>query len=117
MFNDVYNLLVESLQSIGKDLIMRLPHLAGALTLLVVAFFAARLGASITRKVCKKWGKRESLTDLLQRLVKLAIWVFAVTVAAMMVFPFLKSMAQLVYQFWAIKKNSLLKHSLFLVCT
>lgn len=87
MINQITKLITSSLTSIGKDLIARLPHVTGAIVLLVTAYFLAKFGSRITQKLMIRYEKRPSLIDLMQRLVRLSIWGFAIIVSAMMVFP------------------------------
>ncbi len=87
MLDQIYNLLLNSLTSIGKEVITRIPHISGAIVVLIIAYFGAKFGSRITGNVMQKWDKRPSMIDLMQRLVRLAIWGLAITIAAMMVFP------------------------------
>ena len=85
--NEVADSIQGTLFSIWGDFIAHLPFLAVGVALLLISWLIASLFERFSRKLLRRWRQRQSLKDLVTRLVTISIWVVGVMLAAMVVFP------------------------------
>lgn len=71
----------------GRGAVAALPSLAIALVILTVAWLLARFAAGIVRRVTGRTHLRGDLKELLETLIKVAIWVVGFLLAATIVVP------------------------------
>lgn len=79
--------LREQLQSMGEGFIQTLPSLAIALLIILVTWIVARFAVRISDMIVGRTDIRASLKNLIDTLVKLAIWVIGLFIAAVIVMP------------------------------
>lgn len=78
----------ESLISLWRDFLKRLPLFIVAIVVLVITAVVSRIVGSVLTQVLGRRNRwRRSLKDLLKQLTKMAIWVLGLTVAAIVIFP------------------------------
>ncbi len=70
-----------------RDLVAHLPHIAGALIVLVVTWTLAWAVERYLPRLLRRWHQRESLKELLTRLISIATWVLGALLAAVILFP------------------------------
>lgn len=87
MFQSAIEIVQKSVQSIGAGFLERIPYLAGAFVILLIAWIVSKLATRATRKIMGNMDKRDSLTDLMTRMVKTGIWLIAIITSAMIIFP------------------------------
>ncbi|PZT91477.1 MAG: mechanosensitive ion channel protein MscS [Citromicrobium sp.] len=79
--------LRQQLQSMGEGFIQTLPSLAIALLIILVTWIVARFAVRISDMIVGRTDIRASLKNLIDTLVKLAIWVIGLFIAAVIVMP------------------------------
>ena len=85
--DEVADSIQGTLYSIWGDFIAHLPFLAAGLALLLITWFIASLFERFSRTLLGRWRQRQSIKDLVNRLIKIGIWVVGVMLTAMVVFP------------------------------
>ena len=84
---NIQTIVEQSLTNIREDFLQRVPHLAGALIILVLTWLIAKLVCRIVHASMDKIVDRDSLVQLMVRLAKTVVWIIGIISAAMLVFP------------------------------
>lgn len=79
--------LRDQLQNMGRGFIESLPSLAIALLIIIITWIVARFAVRISDMIVGRTEIRASLKNLVDTVVKLAIWVIGLFVAAVVVMP------------------------------
>ncbi len=79
--------LQDQLVAMGEGFVRALPNLAIAVLVLVATWIAARFAVKIADGLVGKTDIRPSLKNLIDTLVKLAIWIVGIFIAAIVVMP------------------------------
>ena len=79
--------LQSELQAMGKGLVQALPNLVIALVIIVLTFAMARFAVKIADRITGRSNIRADLKQLLDTLVRLAIWIFGLLIAATVAIP------------------------------
>ncbi|MGB0993493.1 MAG: mechanosensitive ion channel family protein [Akkermansiaceae bacterium] len=77
----------DSLSGIWEGFLQRIPHLSGALVILLLTWLLAKLLCRVVNVSMHKLSKRESLIQLMLRLARTSVWLIGIVAAAMIVFP------------------------------
>lgn len=85
--NSIEQILMDSMFDVWKDFISHMPFMLTGLVVLLATWFGAILIAKIAEKMLAKSRLRQSLRDLLLRLIAILVWVFGLLLVAMIVFP------------------------------
>jgi len=86
-FDDVQTTVVETLFGMLRSFVEHLPFLVGGILVVLLTWAFATLIGKFGKKVLGNWNKRESVKDLITRLVMIIIWVFGLLLAAIVLFP------------------------------
>ena len=78
---------VDTLLGIWNSFTGHLPYIFGALVVLMLTWALARLIDLIGSKVLGHWHKRESMKDLIKRLLGILVWVLGLLLTAIVLFP------------------------------
>jgi small conductance mechanosensitive channel len=81
------NTLFNQMNDMGTEFVRSLPSLAIALVVIIVTAIIAGFATRIAHASTGKTDLRPSLRQLTETLVKLAVWVFGLLIAAIIVFP------------------------------
>jgi small conductance mechanosensitive channel len=81
------DLLRERLEEMAAGLVALLPNLAIALIVLTITWIVARFAVTIADRLTARTAIRESLKQLVETLVRLAIWVAGLMIAATILMP------------------------------
>lgn len=84
---DAIATLQNQLNQMAEGFVRALPGIAVALVLLLITWIAARLAIRLTSGLLRRAELRPSLENLFQTLVKLAIWLSGLMIAAVVVMP------------------------------
>ncbi|MCP9223281.1 mechanosensitive ion channel [Erythrobacter sp. LQ02-29] len=84
---DPVGTLNHQLVDMGQQLIKALPSIAIALVILVITWAVARMAVKIADRVTGRTKMRPSLQALVETVVKLAIWIVGLMIAAIVVIP------------------------------
>ena len=79
--------LLDQLRDMGDEFVRTLPQLGIALVILVVTAVIAKFALRITDGLIGKSRLRPSLRNLVETIVKLAVWLFGLLIAGIVVFP------------------------------
>lgn len=79
--------LRDQLHGMGVGFVQTLPNLAIALLVILITWIIARFGVRISDMIVGRTEIRASLKNLIDTMVKLAIWVFGLFVAAIVIMP------------------------------
>ncbi|MXO90307.1 mechanosensitive ion channel family protein [Pontixanthobacter aquaemixtae] len=79
--------LQDQLVEMGESLVRALPNMAIALAILLVTWIVAKFAIRIADRITGKTEMRPSLKNLIDTLVKLAIWIFGLMIALTVVMP------------------------------
>lgn len=79
--------ITDSLLNIWESFLERMPFIVGALVVLVLTWLIVKLVSGISNKAFSRTNMRQSLVQLIVRLIKTGIWIFGFVAAAMIVFP------------------------------
>lgn len=79
--------LQDQLARMTRGFVQHLPTLAIALLVLMITWFAARFAVQIADRLTRRTPMRENLKQLIDTLVKLAIWLFGLLLAAAIAMP------------------------------
>ena len=79
--------LREQLQDMGEGFVASLPSIAIAIFILFITWILARFAARISDMLVGRTDLRASLKTLIDTLVKLAIWIIGLFIAAIVVMP------------------------------
>ncbi len=80
-------ILTEQVQQLATQVVALAPNFLAAAVVLVLTFIVARFASLIARKILGRSGARPSLLSAVGTLVRLAIWIVGLLVAATIVFP------------------------------
>lgn len=80
-------IVTDQINSMWEQTLASLPSLVIALAILAVTWLVARGAGAISRRIIGKTELRSSLRHLLQKTVKLVIWIIGLMIAAIAVFP------------------------------
>ena len=86
IFNPVAT-LQDQLAQMGDGFVRALPGIVIALVLLALTWLAARIALRVTSRVLDRTDLRPGLRNLVETLVKLAIWIVGLMIAAVVVMP------------------------------
>ena len=84
---DTVATLRDQLVDMGEGLVRALPNIGIALVVLLVTWIVARFGVRIADGLVGKTDIRPSLKNLIDTIVKLAIWIIGIFIAAIVVMP------------------------------
>jgi small-conductance mechanosensitive channel len=84
---EVAESIQDTLLSIWSDFIDHIPYLVGGLLILLLTWVVTTLIERTGRRLMRRSRLRRSLKDLIVRLIMIAVWVFGLLLAAMVVFP------------------------------
>ncbi len=79
--------LLNQLNQMGTEFVRSLPQLAIALVILIVTAIIANFAVKITDGLIGKSNLRPSLRNLVETIVKLAVWILGLLIAMIVVFP------------------------------
>ena len=79
--------LQETLLKVWKDFVEHLPFLGVAILILFATWGVSRIAALLARKSLSRTHMRNSLRDLILRLITITVWVLGVMLAAIVIFP------------------------------
>lgn len=79
--------LQDQLAQMGDGFVRALPGIVIALVLLALTWLAARIALRVTSRVLDRTDLRPGLRNLVETLVKLAIWIVGLMIAAVVVMP------------------------------
>lgn len=85
--NSIEQILMDSMFDVWKDFISHMPYMLTGLVVLLVTWFGAIFISKIAEKMLAKSRLRQSLRDLLLRLIAILVWLFGLLLVAMIVFP------------------------------
>ena len=77
----------QTLIGLWADFLSHLPFLLVALVILVLTWLVVMLFQRFSRKLLSRWRRRQSLRDLIARLIIITIWVVGILLAALVLFP------------------------------
>ncbi|HNP27763.1 MAG TPA: mechanosensitive ion channel family protein [Nitrospirales bacterium] len=78
---------MNSLSDLGRQILHHLPHVVSAGVILVATWGMTRILEGALTRIFSRFGIRESLSDLLRKLVYIGIWIVGVLIAAIIIFP------------------------------
>ena len=84
---DYIGILEEQLTDMATGFIAILPNLAIALVVLLVTWIVAKFAVRIANKLTGKSSMREDLRQLVETVVRLAIWIFGIMLALIIAIP------------------------------
>ena len=84
---NVVDTLQQTLVAVSEDFIRHLPFFAVGLIVLLLTWTVAEIFQRFSRRLLGRWRRRQSLRDLVARLITIGIWSAGVMLAAMVVFP------------------------------
>ncbi len=84
---DPINILIDRLREIGSGVIEMLPQIVVAIVLLCVTWVVARVITYAYRRATSRTNLRPSLKDVFEKLIRIAIWIVGLLIAATVVFP------------------------------
>ncbi|MFN2100623.1 mechanosensitive ion channel family protein [Altererythrobacter sp. MF3-039] len=84
---DTMATLTDQLVDMGEGFIRALPGMAIALVILFITWLVAKLAVRFVKRVTEKTDFRESLEKLAVTIVKLAVWLVGIMIAAIVVMP------------------------------
>lgn len=79
--------LQNELEAMGKGLVQALPNLVIAIVIVILTFAMARFAVKIADRITGRSRVRTDLKQLLDTLVRLAIWIFGLLIAATVAIP------------------------------
>lgn len=86
-FEGVTDTIQTTLLDIWSNFIAHTPYLVGAMVVLFVTWAIAKLVDKLSHRIFTKSKLRNSLQEVIVRLITIAIWIFGFLLAAMIVFP------------------------------
>ncbi|MDX1442728.1 MAG: mechanosensitive ion channel family protein [Gammaproteobacteria bacterium] len=86
-FDGIVNMVRESVLQLWNEFLGHIPHLAGALILLLIVWLFARLVDRATRGIMYRSKMRASLQQVIGRLVNIGVWLVGLLVIATIVVP------------------------------
>lgn len=88
---DTLNEVARSLQAtvfdVWADFVSHIPYLVAGIVVLFLTWAIAALLERFASRVLSRWKRRQSLRDLITRLLVITVWVLGLLLAAMVVFP------------------------------
>lgn len=84
---DTFATLQDQLVDMGEGMIRALPNLAIALVIIIITWLLAKFAVRIADRIIGKTEMRPSLKNLIDTLVKLAIWIVGFMIALTVVMP------------------------------
>lgn len=78
---------MQTLVDIGQSFIHHLPFMFGAVVVLLLTWGLAKLIDVAGGKLLGRWHRRESMKDLIKRLLSILVWVLGLLLAAIILFP------------------------------
>lgn len=84
---EVQNTAFQTLSEMILSFVEHLPYLFGGLLTLLLTWGLARLVTAFGTRLLSHWGKRESVKELIVRLISIVIWVFGLLLSAIILFP------------------------------
>jgi small-conductance mechanosensitive channel len=85
--DDVQATVLSTFFDMFRSFIEHLPFLVGGLLALVLTWALARLVTAFGTRLLSHWHKRDSVKELIIRLVSIIIWVFGLLLSAIIFFP------------------------------
>ncbi len=85
--DDVQATALQTLGSMLRSFVEHLPFMAGGILVILLTWGLASLINSFGARLLGHWHKRESVKDLIIRLVNIVIWVLGLLLAAIILFP------------------------------
>lgn len=85
--SDALNVVLKSVESMGKGFLEQLPNIIIAVVVLFIFWIIARVARKVLNSFFKRINLRDSLVELFRKIVVILIWVFGIMVAATIVFP------------------------------
>lgn len=79
--------LQDQLALMGKQFVQHLPTLVIALVVLIITWLLAKFAVTIAERITRNTPMRENLKQLVETLVRLAIWIFGLLLAATISMP------------------------------
>jgi small-conductance mechanosensitive channel len=79
--------LQDQVQAMAKGVVQQVPTLTIALVVLIVTWILAKFAVQIADRLTRRTHIRENLKQLVETLVRLAIWVFGLLIAATIAMP------------------------------
>lgn len=79
--------LQDQLALMGKQFVQHLPTLVIALVVLMITWLLAKFAVTIAERITRNTPMRENLKQLVETLVRLAIWIFGLLLAATISMP------------------------------
>ncbi len=83
----VTSTILDSLLTIWADFVAHIPYIVGGLIALSMTWAAVSLVNRFSHLLLGRWGIRQSLKDLLTRLMTIAVWLIGLLFTTMIVFP------------------------------
>ena len=77
----------QTLMALWADFLSHLPFLLAALVILALTWLVVMLFQRFSRKLLSRWRRRQSLRDLISRLIVITIWTIGILLAALVLFP------------------------------
>ena len=84
---NVASTVQQTLLAIASDIISHLPFFAAGAAILLLTWAIARVFLKFSNKLLSRWKRRQSLRDLIARLIYIAIWLVGLLIASMIMFP------------------------------
>ncbi len=84
---EVQSTALATLGEIVRDFVEHLPFLVGALLTLLLTWGLARLVSAFGTRLLKNWSKRDSVKELIVRLLSIVVWVAGLLFTAIVLFP------------------------------
>lgn len=86
-FSEVTTTLWNTVLEVWADFVAHLPYLVAGLVALIATIALAKISRFLIIAATKRSGLRESLRDVIARIVGIAVWVCGIMVVAVIIFP------------------------------
>lgn len=84
---EVQQTAMQTLYEMLRSFVEHLPFLVGGIVTLVLTWVLAALITRFGYRLLKNWNKRDSVKDLIIRMLNIVIWVFGLLLSAIILFP------------------------------
>ncbi|MDT3778813.1 mechanosensitive ion channel family protein [Nitrospira sp. MA-1] len=81
------NIILNSLREMGSQALAHLPNVISAIVILALTWLSTKALETLLTRLLSRFGIRESLLELLQKLVYIGIWIVGILIAAIIIFP------------------------------
>ncbi len=81
------SLILDSLRNMARQLLAHLPNVLSAIVIILATWGATQLLETVLVRLFARMGIRESLSELLRKLVYIGTWIVGVLIASIILFP------------------------------